>query len=191
MRKIIFGLAIILLTGCNQKKSTDTAQNQDTVRYDSNEENSANNELPASNYFKITKVNFARYLKDGQFEMDFDLLNNTDYKFSRVRFSADIFYKMKNSDDGLQATVQNNDWQPYSDNGRCDHILNWEPMTTKHIYFISRYGGCSSYERTPDEITLIIMISNAVSVDFEIEGAFAKYDLLELWKGKQVEEGLR
>lgn len=189
MRKFILALTIIIVIGCNTKKSTDS--NHDSVSYNANEDNSTNNDLPASIYFKVVKINTSQYIGDGVFEMDFDLLNNTDYKFSSVNFSGDIYVKMKNSENICDSPVQHDDWKPYSDDNYGNHILNWEPHTIKHIYFLSRAYCINTYDRTPEEITLIIKIRKAISIDAEVEGAFAKYDLLDLWKERQVKEGLR
>jgi len=210
MKKFILGFTILVLFGCNQTKTTKDNQSQNIASNNSDKNNSINNELPANNffdsdendsiraefparnYFIIDKINFSRYIKNGQFEMDFDLLNNTDYKFSSVNFRAEIFSKMKNSDIICRSTVQFDDWKPKSTiNYVPHHILNWEPNVIKHVYFTC-YPLCnSSYERTPEEITLVIKIAKAISIDKEVEGAFVKYDLLDLWKERQVKEGLR
>lgn len=175
----------------NPNNSTISNENQSS----SNEENSDNEDLPMSKYFKITKINKVEYgenksYKAGVFAMDFELTNTSNYKFSTVVLRADIFYKMKNSDQLCQATVQFNEMHPKS-------IENWEPNTIKKINFITPCSGCpggciyATYDRTPEEITLVIKVDRAISVDAELEGIFAKYDLLDLWKDRQVKEGLR
>jgi hypothetical protein len=224
MKKLILGLAILVLFGCNQKTPKEKNQNKNEITNNSDKNNSTTdeihnseysdsnvdnatkediprsnffdsdevrNDLPASKYFKIDKINFSRFIKDGKFELDFNLLNNTDYKFSSVNFHADIFSKMKNNDEICQSTIQFDDWQPHSTiNYVPHHIWNWEPQTVKHVYFIG--SPCiRSFERTPEVLTLVIKISSAISIDSEVEGVFAKYDLLNLWKEQQVKEGLR
>ncbi len=71
------------------------------------------------------------------------------------------------------------------------------PNTKKKFYFaIDPHGqlGCLNlnYERTPESIELVLEpFIKAISFDAEVDGAFAKYDILPQWKEKQIKEGLR
>jgi len=148
--------------------------------------------LPASRYFKIEEITKAEYLEDGIFEMEFYVLNNSNFKFSSFLGLIQILYKMKNSDEYCTTTVQ-----LYSYENKDLIIKDWEPNTIKSIYFITPCKTCggacfsASYNRTPEEIILVLSIIKAISVDIEVEGAYAKYDLLPLWKDRQIKEGFR
>jgi hypothetical protein len=196
MKKIIFGLMLITLVGCNQKKSTEENQNQNTENNSNSIENDStntNNDLPMSNCFEVKKINTMKYLNNGHFEMDFELVNNTDYKFSSVSLSAYISSRLKNSERNSITDVQAVDWKFFNlkDSEFLYNIVKkWQPHTSKHIHFIC-YASDGSFDRTPEEIELVLEAS-AISVDVEKEkGAFAKYNLLDLWKEKQVEKGVR
>jgi len=196
MKKIIFGLMLITLVGCNQKKSTEENQNQNTENNFNSIENDStntNNDLPMSNCFEVKKINTIKYLNNGHFEMDFELVNNTDYKFSSVSLSAYISSRLKNSERNSITDVQAVDWKFFNlkDSEFLYNIVKkWQPHTSKHIHFIC-YASDGSFDRTPEEIELVLE-AGAISVDVEKkDGAFAKYNLLDLWKQKQVEKGLR
>ena len=176
----------------NKFKNNESNTNNSTIvdeSINSSNDNSTNTDLPMSNYFKIEKIFNVKYDNRG-FEMDFDLLNNSDYKFSSVNFHAAIYYKLKDGNSELHNVAQHDAWLPYSHDGSGNHVLNWEPRTIQHIYF--RIEPCfTDYRRTPEKLMLLLKVENATSVDAEINGNFAVYDLLDLWKEKQVKEGLR
>lgn len=170
-------------------ENDENSKNNSTLTNE-NENSSENKDSQISTYFKVTKINKLQYIKNEQFEMDLDVINNSKCKFSSVILRADIFYKLKNSDQICQSTVQFDKISPRE-------IKNWEPQTTKHIYFITpssgEPGGCrtATYDRTPNEITLEIQVERAISVDEELKGVFSRYDLIDVWKDRQVIEGIR
>ena len=149
-----------------------------------------NTDLLASNYFKVDNISKFQYIDKGKFEMEFDILNNTDYKFSKFDLLVQINYKMKNSDEICVSTVQFDALKP-------QFVENWEPHTKTKFYLISPCWGCgggcfaAQYERTPESITLILKPFHAISVNLEVEDPFAIYDLLPQWKERQVKEGFR
>jgi len=182
MKKLLLFI-LIFSFGCNQPNSTSNK---------SDDNNSENNTFPTNEYFQISSISKAHYIEESKFELEFDISNNSNYKFSVFSLNADIYYKMKNSEDICRSTVQWDDMKPV----QCV-VRDWEPHTTKHFYFTSPCGGCpggcggADYNRTPENIVLEIKIDNATSVDEEVKGVLARYDLLDLWKEKQMEEGLR
>ena len=200
MKKLINLFDVILFStiifcSCN----TDNSQSNESFNNSTNAETNQNNDnisnayadLPASKYFKIDSIIEYKYISNGKFEMKYIILNNSDYKFSTCLLRNQIFYKMKDEKEICTTTIQDNDTYP------SYRIENWEPHTKKQIHFISPCKSClgacwlANYERTPESIELVLQILKAISVDVEVEGAFAKYDILPLWKERQVKEGLR
>lgn len=195
MKNLIFGLILITLAGCNQKKSTNYNQNAENGSNSvENDLPSTNNDLPMCNYFEVAKINTMKYTNDGKFEMDFELANNTDYLFSSVSLSAYFSLRLKNAENNVIINVPQVMWSFYNlkdSEFSFNTIKKWQPHTSKHIHFTYYIKSSDvSFDRTPDEIELVLE-AGAISVDIEKEGAFAKYNLLDLWKKEQVEKGLR
>lgn len=185
MKKIIGAITFLILVGCNPKIPKNDDQNS------SKEENIENGDFPLSNYFKITKVFSGEYNKQRGFDMDFEIMNISDYKFSSVDLHGDTYCKLKNSDKICQSTVQTIDWVVDNKKNNWPHqIVNWEPHTTRRISFTCPTWCSATFDRTPEELNLILRI-NAISIDKEIEGIFVNYDILPLWQERQVKEGLR
>ncbi len=178
----------------NEAENTEQTFSQETEKTGASEETeedtSANIDLPASKYFKVDSIFNAQYLENSKFEMEFEILNNTDYKFSKFELFVQILYVMKNSNSVCESTVQYDALEPR-------YVENWEPHTKIRFHFITpswgSAGGCfdAQYNRTPEKITLVLKPFPAISVDLEVEEPFAMYDLLPLWKERQVKEGLR
>lgn len=208
MRNLIYLVSVLIIVVSCQSKTTGTKENsgketensketisQKTesaeVNNNTKENTSTSMDLPASKYFKVVSITKVQYIEDAKFEMELEILNNTDYKFSKFELFAQILYKMKNSDDTCTSTVQYDAYNPRS-------VENWEPHTKIKFYFVTPSwgsgGGCitAQYDRTPEKIVLVLKpFPAAISVDLEVEGPFAMYNLLNLWKERQVKEGLR
>lgn len=182
MKKLLF-IMLIFLFGCNHSSSTSNK---------SEEDNSESISFPTNEYFQITSVSKGRYIEHSKFEMEFEITNVSDYKFSLFYMGVDIYYKMKNSEEYCLTTVQADDMEPH----HCI-VRDWEPHTTKHFYFVSPgYGSpaacyAAQYSRTPEEIVMEIIIDDAISVDTEVKGVLVRLDLLDLWIERQKQEGLR
>ena len=122
--------------------------------------------------------------------MEVEILNNTDYKFKNFVLSARITYKMQNEEVSCERSAQHDEITP-------NVIESWQPHTPKTFSFtIDHHGqlGCLkvNYDRTPESIELVLEpFIKAISVDKEVEGPFAIYDLLPQWKERQAKEGLR
>jgi len=166
-------------------------QNQNTDGEEASEVGNTNyNDFPASKYFKVDNIVNAQYLEKEKFETEFEVLNNSNYKFTKFVLSARIYYKFKNSEEVCPTYVQFDGIEPKL-------IENWEPHTKRKFHIASPgsgyAGSCNiaSYERTPDEIRFVLEARLAISVDAETKGAFAGYDLLPQWKERQIKEGLR
>ena len=208
MRNLIYLFSVLIILSSCQSKTMSTKENsskeiekteeilsQETENTEeannTEEDTSTSMDLPASKYFKVVSITKVQYIEDAKLEMELEILNNTDYKFSKFEFSAEILYKMKNSDDTCISTAQYNACNPR-------YVENWEPHTKIKFYFVTPTsgsgGGCitAHYDRTPEKIVLVLKpFLRAISVDLEVEGPFAMYNLLSLWKERQVKEGLR
>lgn len=209
MRNLIYLIIVLIILGSCQSKTSDNKQNsgieaentdeilseelENTESSNNNynkEDTSANIDLPASKYFEVINVTKAQYLESAKFEMELEIINNSNYKFSKFILSAVIHYTMKNSDYVCTSTVQYDAYNPRS-------VENWEPNNIYKFYFVTPSwgsgGGCmdAQYNRTPEKIVLVLKPFTAISVDLETEDTFAMYDLLPLWKERQVKEGLR
>lgn len=173
---------------CEDSQITETGNTE--VTNNSEADTSAITFLPASEYFKVVNITKSQFIENGQFEMECEILNNTNFTFSRFDLYAEILFTMKDSDEICTSTVQFDKCKP-------DFVENWKQYTNIKFYFVtpcwSCGGGCFSakYERTPEKIVLVLKPHPAISVDLEVTEAFATYDLLPLWKERQVKEGLR
>ena len=185
---------VFFLTQCNSDKSSiNTGAKDSSIAYGekNNEENEPDrSDLPASKYFTVSDIIKGEYVKDGKFLMKVEVLNNTNYKFKNFELSARISYKMENEGISCERSAQYDEISPRI-------IANWLPHTTKKFSLtINHHGqlGCLNinYDRTPENIVLVLApFMKAISVDAEVEGAFARYDLLPQWKERQIKEGLR
>lgn len=205
MRNINFVmLLMLLLLGCNQPSSKNNKENNNTqgkdysisrqpsTSSDAQYNSSEANNFPSNKYFQIANVKKAQYIKGGDFEMEFDVMNMSDVTFSEFGLSAKIYYKMKDKDDLIEVPIQFMDIKP-----KNGIVKNWMSKTTKTFSFITRVSSISwayseiKYNRTPENILLKIKITKAISIDEEIDGILKEYTLLDLWKERQKVEGLR
>lgn len=194
-------IAIIVISQLANKINYSTADNSsnafnvDSVNTQEDnltniEEDIINPEIPASKYFKIDGITKMRYIEDGIFEMELEILNNTNYKFTKFVLYIQILYTMKNGDNICESTAQYNEIKPRL-------VENWKPHSKMKFYFRTpssgSRGGCydAEYNRTPEKIVLTLKPFPAISVDLEVNEPFGMYDLLPLWKERQVKEGLR
>jgi len=203
MRKIlIVSMLALVFFACEQTKKSDDSSVQkeldESILEDFKEKDQENTiyedpapkydaSLPTSQYFRIEKIYTSQFLDDGRLELEIDLKNIYQYKFSKFYLSATTFIKLKNKKDYCKSYSQSGDdiveyrffdWQP----GQIKRLKIYTPC------FVCM-GGCyalSGFNRTPEEI-YIELSTSAISIEDEPEGVFARFDLMDLWKKKQKE----
>lgn len=184
MNKSILLLIPFIIFSCFNQNSSQKAKNDES---DEKKQESNLEKFPASKYFEIVNFNKARFVDKCTFEAEIELLNKSEYKFSKFELYSTLNFLTK---DGFECetAIQRDAYKP-------NKIVDWEPNTTRIISFSSLgtgfYGGCGiGYDRTPEGI-IITFKADAISIDKEIYDNFARYNLLPQWKEKQALDGLR
>jgi len=152
----------------------------------------------------------------GVFEFEFEVQNISQYTFDGgFNFYGTINYKWHNVVDNETGIHTNSNscisyikWQPENQfeasNSSSNVTLlsgdykNWAPDSIKHFYFTSGsngtassincyYSGLQYYKQNMDDITLILdMKAMSYKNNINVDGAFAKYNILSDWKKIQI-----
>ena len=193
MKKLLPVLLLFTLVSCSNQNSN--PKNSDEIK--ETETNKETDELSPSKYFKIAKINKARFYQDnekkGRFEIDFDIINKSNYSFSSHDLNVDIICKAKGTEDWnvlpIPVFTDKRGWKETEGyKGKF-----WEPNSIINLHFNTEYTqmGNFTFTWTPKEVYLDLSMS-AVSVDVNFYNKkFTKINILDEWKQEQVIEGLR